>query len=186
MGPLFVVTGASGVGKTAVGDVLARRLRGCTVYDLDLIWCRTWDERNDNWLRIAHSNWQAGMHTVFCGTLLPDQVDHLPNRCLVGDILYLTLHCDDADRQRRLRARWQHRLPDGEAFIDRQRLFAAWLIANAGAFNPPMAIVDTSRRTAGDVAVDVARWVETWRSSYEQEPGVRYREMAQPGLARQA
>jgi hypothetical protein len=152
----YVVTGASGVGKTAVAQELTGLLDGCAVYDLDLIWCRDWDERNDNWLRVAHANGLCGLDTVFCGTLLPSQVESLPNRCLVGDLLYCDLDCSDEDRDRRLRARWQHRLPDGEAFIRRHRDFAAELLRRAPTFTPPMPVVSTSGRTVAEAAAEVA------------------------------
>jgi hypothetical protein len=137
--PLFVVTEASGVGKTAVCEALTGRLERCAVYDLDLIWAPTWDERDDNWFRIAHANGLAGLDTVFCGTMLPSRADRLPNRCLVGEVRYACLHCSDTEREHRLHQPWQYCLPDGAAFIERQREFAAWLVENAANFWPPNA-----------------------------------------------
>ncbi|HEX4215136.1 MAG TPA: hypothetical protein VIA06_17590 [Candidatus Dormibacteraeota bacterium] len=171
--PAYVVTGTGGAGKTAVSTELPRLLAGCAVYDVDLIWCGTWDERNDNWLRIAHANGLCGLDTVFCGTVLPSGVDSLPNRCLVGDLLYLDLHCTDEDRDRRLRARWQHGQPDGEEVVHRHRAFAAELLRRAPEFAPPMPVVSTSGRSVAEAAADVAAWVDGWRRDYERRPGVR-------------
>lgn len=172
--PLYVITGASGAGKTAISVELPRRLDRCAVYDLDLIWCATWDDRNDNWLRIAHANGLCGIDTVLCGTALPEGTDPLPDRCLVGDILYLDLHCDDEDRDRRLRARWQHQASDGEDTVRRHRAFAAEILRRAPAFTPPMPVVSTSGRSVPDVAGEVAAWVDWWRRDYDRRPGVRH------------
>ena len=178
--PLLVATGASGAGKSAVCELLRDRLSGCAVYDVDLIWCSSWDERNDSWLRIAHSNGLSNTSTVLCGTLLPHHVDHLPNRCLVGDVLYLNLHCDDQDRSDRLQARWQHRSPGADEFIERQRSFASWLLKSAGAFHPPMPTVSTSGRTVSDTAGDVARWIDEQREAYAADQSARYTGVRQP------
>jgi hypothetical protein len=66
--PLFVVTGASGAGKSTIAPALRSRLRECVVFDKDLIWGASWDQVYNNWLRIAYSIAQGGRHTVICGT----------------------------------------------------------------------------------------------------------------------
>ena len=166
--------------RAQVCELLRDRLSGCAVYDVDLIWCSSWDERNDNWLRIAHSNGLSNTSTVLCGTLLPHHVDHLPNRCLVGDVLYLNLHRDHQDRSHRLQARWQHRSPGADEFIERQRSFASWLLKSAGAFHPPMPTVSTSGRTVSDTAGDVARWIDEQREAYAADQSARYTGVRQP------
>jgi hypothetical protein len=65
--PLFVVTGASGAGKTTVTAPLQRLLPECAVFEGDLILqvsALGWDMWRDTWLRIAHGVALSGRPTV--------------------------------------------------------------------------------------------------------------------------
>jgi hypothetical protein len=56
--PLFVVTGASGTGKTTITEPLRRALPGCDVFDTDIILqvaALGWDTWRNTWLRLAHA-----------------------------------------------------------------------------------------------------------------------------------
>jgi len=105
--PLYVVTGASGAGKTTITEPLRRALPGCDVFDTDII-VRVamlgWDTWRNTWLRLAHGIALNGRVTILCGSLLPSQLETLPARKLVGPIRFCTLDCPDtilADRLRR-------------------------------------------------------------------------------------
>jgi adenylylsulfate kinase-like enzyme len=50
--PLYIVTGASGSGKSTVVAELRCQLPECVVFDADLLWGRT-NEYHNIWLRIA-------------------------------------------------------------------------------------------------------------------------------------
>jgi hypothetical protein len=66
--PLFVVTGASGNGKTAVVEPLRRRLPDCEIFETDLILhvaAPGWD----TWLQLAHAVALNGHATVLSGSL---------------------------------------------------------------------------------------------------------------------
>jgi hypothetical protein len=55
--PLFVVTGASGAGKTTVTDPLRRLLPECVVFEgdsINQIAALGWDVWRDTWLHVAH------------------------------------------------------------------------------------------------------------------------------------
>src|SRR4051794_19524157 len=74
--PLFIVTGASGSGKSAAAGELRGRLPECVVFDSDLLWGRTAEgQYHNDWIRIAYSIAQGGRHTIICGTLMPDDMD---------------------------------------------------------------------------------------------------------------
>lgn len=103
---LFIITGASGSGKTSVLPLVRSRLPNSIVYDADLLWGRCAEGQFlNNWLKIAYSNAQAGVHTILCGTVMPWDLDAAENRPLVGSVFYLNLHCENTDRASRLFAR---------------------------------------------------------------------------------
>lgn len=95
--PLFVVTGASGSGKTAVLGPLARLLAGrCATFDVDLLIDAAaelshprpirWPAFRAAWLAVTQGVAQAGMPTVLLGPLIPEHLEDLPARRWVGDI----------------------------------------------------------------------------------------------------
>jgi predicted kinase len=161
LGPLFIVTGASGSGKTAVLAPLARRLRGrCVTVDADMlmdsaaalnegkeiIWPAFWDA----WLSFAHGVAQSGLPTVLLGPLMPDHLRDLPARRWTGDIRFLVLDCPDDLRRDRINARPVWRSRD----IDEQVEFGRWLRRNI----PDS--VDTSSGTPEDTAASIAAWID--------------------------
>jgi chloramphenicol 3-O-phosphotransferase len=159
--PLFVVTGASGAGKTSIIPALRQLLPECIIFDKDLLWGRCDDKQfYNNWLRIAYSIAQGGRHTVICGTIMPWDLDSCEDRGLVGTIHFLNLHCSDEIREQRLRNRPAWRASSSEAFILEHKRFAQWLLDNATTmYDPPMLIVDTSKASVEEVAHAAAQWV---------------------------
>jgi len=158
--PIFVVTGASGSGKSAVHGELARRLAGrCVTFDVDWLIDPAnalshgrpieWSAVRDAWLSVAHGVAQAGMPTVLLGPLIPDHLANLPARRWVGPAHFLVLDCADDVRRERIEARprWRGR------GIAEQIEFARWLRAHVADR------VDTSMGTVGDAATAIASWV---------------------------
>jgi broad-specificity NMP kinase len=163
--PLFIVTGASGTGKTAIVEPLQRLLPEWPVFETDILWDsgRDWHYVRQNWLRIAHRLAQTGRPTILCGTHLPEHLDRCDCRDFFRQIHYLILHCDDETLAARLRARpaWHNQT---EAFIAEQRRFNQWLIRNATtAFDPSPVLVDTTRASVQQVAETIHGWAkERW------------------------
>jgi hypothetical protein len=131
--PLFVVTGASGAGKTTITGPLRRALPGCDVFDTDIILqvaALGWDTWRNTWLRLAHAIALNGRVTVLCGSLLPSQLETLPARKLIGPIRFCTLDCPDTVLAGRLGRRPSWRGTSTADAIARHQRFAAWLRAN--------------------------------------------------------
>jgi len=154
--PLFIVTGASGTGKTTITEPLRRSLPRCDVFDTDIILqvaALGWDTWRNTWLRLAHAIALNGRVTVLCGSLMPDQLEPLPARKLVGPIRFCTLDCPDTILAGRLRRRPAWRGTSTDDAIARHQRFAAWLRAHI------QPCYDTSQQTPAETAGHIATWI---------------------------
>jgi hypothetical protein len=160
LGPLFVVTGASGSGKTAVLAPLARMLAGrCVTFDVDWLLDSAqtlsgsqpidWAAFRDAWLSVAHGVAQCGLATVLLGPFIPEHLQGLPARRWTGDIHFIVLDCPDELRRVRIAARPPWRSRD----IEEQVAFGQWLRRNI----PER--VDTSAGAPEDTATAVSAWI---------------------------
>ena len=168
--PLFVVTGASGAGKTTVTEPLRRLLPDCDVFEADItlqVAALGWDTWRNTWLRLVHGVALNGRVTVLCGSLMPDQLESVPARKLLGPIHFCNLDCRDDVLAERLRARpsWRHRSSES-AILDHQR-FAAWLRTHI------QPCWDSSVLTPGEVAGQIATWVRHTLGNAGLPPGGR-------------
>ncbi|MEV0400885.1 hypothetical protein [Actinoallomurus sp. NPDC050550] len=161
LGPLFIVTGASGSGKTAVLAPLARRLQGrCITFDADLLMDAAaalsggqpidWPAFRGAWLAVAHGVAQSGMPTVLLGPFIPSHLKDLPARRWIADIHFIVLDCPDELRRTRISTRPPWRSRD----IEEQVEFGQWLRRNI------TDRVDTSSGTPEDTAAAIAAWID--------------------------
>ena len=96
--PLFVVTGASGTGKSTITGPLRTLIPGCLVAETDVILhvaALGWDIWRNTWLQLTHAAALGGQATVLTGSLTPDQLERLPARKLIGAIHFALLDCPD-------------------------------------------------------------------------------------------
>jgi hypothetical protein len=166
--PLFVVTGASGTGKSTITGPLRSLLPGCLVFETDVILhvaALGWDTWRNTWLQLTHASALGGRPTVLTGSLTPDQLERLPARKLIGPIHFALLDCPDDVLADRLRARPAWRLSSTEAKIIEHQRFAAWLRAR---ITPSF---DTSSASAAEVADQVAAWVQALLPAAEAPTG---------------
>ena len=155
--PLFVVTGASGTGKSTITGPLRALLPGCLVAETDVILhvaALGWDTWRNTWLQLAHAVALGGQATVLTGSFAPGQLERLPARKLIGPIHFALLDCPDDVLAGRLRARPAWRGTSSPAKITENQRFAAWLRARV---TPS---IDTSTATPDEVAGRIAAWVK--------------------------
>jgi len=164
--PLFIITGASGAGKSTICLALVPILKECVVMDKDILWgmiSATPEDEYHNyrnvWLRIAKNIGQAGKPVVLCGTALPEEFETCPERRYFSTLHYLVMVCDDGVLVERLHQRpaWRH--SDLAAFVEDMLQFNRWLREHADKTNPAMTLHDTSHRSPGETVEEVAYWI---------------------------
>ena len=164
--PLFIITGASGTGKSTVCLSLTSLLIECVVLEQDILWGVVPATSEDNysdyrnvWLRVAKNVGQAGRPVVLCGTALPEQFEECPERRYFSTLHYLTFVCDDDTLEERLKQRPGWRKSHTPEFLKNMLQFNKWLKANASLTMPPMTLFDTSNRSIDETVEYVAEWV---------------------------
>jgi predicted kinase len=164
--PLFVVTGASGTGKTAAALRLSSEMRDHVWLESDILWRPEFDTPEDGyrtfrnlWLRIAKNISQAGRPVVLIGAGIPEQFEACVERRYFTELHYLALVCDDAVITERLAARPAWRKSASLEFLEQMRSFNGWLRQNAARTAPAMTVLDTSEISESQTAERIAAWV---------------------------
>ena len=167
--PLFILTGASGAGKSTVCLELAARMKEVVVMESDILWRAEFDQPETNyrdyretWLRVCKNISQAGRPVVLCGVGEPTQFEQCIERRYFSELHYLALICDDQTLVSRLRNRPPSRASSNDECIKEQVVFNRWLLNNAQNTEPRMALLDTSEITAEETAKKVERWVRSF------------------------
>lgn len=101
----------------------------------------------------AHGEALNGRVMVLCGSLLPDQLDAVPARKLLGPIHFCDLDCPDDVLAARLCARPSWRHSSSETVIAEHQRFAAWLRTHI------QPCYDTSALTPDETAAQIAAWI---------------------------
>jgi gluconate kinase len=148
--PLFIVTGASGVGKTTVMHELRTILPEFVVFSTDLDNFGTtgakleYQDRFNLLLHFANAVAKSGRGTIICGTFMPWDAKKCDTYDNFSALCFINLHCDDDTRNNRLRNREDKAMWTDE-MLKQHEQFARWLLENAEtAYNPPMPTIDTT------------------------------------------
>ena len=163
--PLFILTGASGVGKSTVCLALAAKMKDVVVMESDILWRAEFNqpetdyrEYRETWLRVCKNISQAGTPVVLCGVGVPTQFEQCIERRYFSELHYLALVCDDQILPSRLT--WRGSLKD--EYIKEQVIFNRWLLNNAQNTEPPMTLLDTSEITVDETVEKVERWIRSF------------------------
>jgi hypothetical protein len=171
--PLFIVTGASGVGKTTVMKELRKQLPEFVIFstDSDLFGhspeVSDYQLRFNLLLRFAHYAALSGRGTIICGTMMPWDVKKCDKYHEFSKVCFINLHCDDVIRNARLRNR-EDKATWTDEMLRSHEEFAHWLLSNADtAYDPPMPSIDTTSTPPNGVAEQIARYVLLhWQEQY--------------------
>jgi broad-specificity NMP kinase len=170
--PLFVITGASGVGKSSVCLVLATKTKEVVVMESDILWRDEFnqpatDYRNyrEMWLRVCKNISQAGKPVILCGAGVPAQFEQCVERRYFTEIHYLALVCSDEALESRLRSRPAWRRSSDEEYIRTHLAFNRWLKENVHSTQPPMSLIDTSEMTEHESVERLEDWIRDCRTT---------------------
>ena len=166
--PLFVITGASGTGKSMVCLELPRKTSQCIFIECDLFWGPHFDKPEENYrsfgdhcLRVAKSISQSGRPVVLCGTALPDRYETSVERRYFTNIHYLALVCEDRVLEKRLKNRPGWRNSSQPEFIEPMKEFNQWIKANAHETEPPMTVLDNTHLSIEEAADRIVDWIHS-------------------------
>jgi hypothetical protein len=151
--PLFLLTGASGAGKSTVAAALFQRKTRYIVMEGDILWCGPFtDPENqyaalrDIWLRMCVNISQNGDPVLLAGCAVPEDYARRPAARYFSAIEAVALVCEPDELARRLRARPAWRASGGKAVIEGAAAFNAALLARADIFR-----IDTTRKSVEEV-----------------------------------
>jgi hypothetical protein len=162
--PLWVVTGASGTGKTTLALEASRPDRTFVHLESDILWRSEFNhpirEFREVWLRLVKNIHQAGRPVILYGSAAPQDLEICLERRYIDRIHYLALVCPAGVLEERLRSRPGWRMAGSDAFLQDMQVFNQWLMSSR---YPDMVTLDTSLDGPGDTAQAVLRWaVQNW------------------------
>jgi broad-specificity NMP kinase len=162
--PLFIITGTSGVGKSATSQGLYKTKSNVIVMESDILWNNAFnDPENDYrkyrelWLRMCKNISQGGKPVVLCGCSLPAQFESCTERRYFSNLYYLAIVCDDNILKKRLEKR---NLRDND-YINNSISFNKWLKENADSTKPSMTLLDTSNLTIEEAVNRASAWIDS-------------------------
>lgn len=163
--PLFIVTGASGVGKTTVIHELRALLPDFVIFSTDNDNFGTtaskleYQDRFNLLLHFANSVAKSRRGTIICGTLMPWDAQKCDTYNNFGEFCFINLHCDNTTRNSRLRNREDKDTWTDEMLKSHEE-FAQWLLNNAEtAYNPPMPTIETTTTPPSEVAEKIKSYI---------------------------
>jgi broad-specificity NMP kinase len=166
--PLFILTGASGSGKSTASLALSDKSKDVVVMESDILWRDEFNRPETNyqnyremWLRVCKNISQAGKPVVLSGCAVPEQFEACVERRYFSDIHYLALVCGNESLASRLRTRPAWRDCFRDEYIQDHLAFNDWLKSNAENTQPRMTLLDTSEKTAVETAEEVIRWIKS-------------------------
>jgi DNA-directed RNA polymerase subunit RPC12/RpoP len=166
--PLFIITGASGTGKTSLSSEIALMdEKPDLIYlDSDMLLIKEftgsgWQEYRDIWLWVCLNISQSGRPVALFGSASPSDFENAPRRKYFSAIHYLALTCDRGVLEQRLVQRPEWRQSSSPEFVKRHLEWNQWFIDNASTADPPHSILDTTDKTLQEAIMELFAWIDT-------------------------
>ena len=160
--PLFIISGASGVGKSTLCEILFQNEADYIVLESDILWHDVYNTPDDDYrlyrrtqMRLCANIAQIGMPVVLCGCAVPKQFESLEERKLFTQIYYLAVVCDDSALKDKL---YNGRGISDENWLASSFEFNNWLKQN-GKING-MTLLDNTNLTPQEGAEIVDLWIK--------------------------
>ncbi|MCI8614467.1 hypothetical protein D7V94_05530 [Parablautia intestinalis] len=161
--PLFIITGASCVGKSTLCEQLFLHEKDYIVMESDLLWNDMYNTPEDDycayrrlWMRMCANISQIGKPVVLCGCAIPKQFENQPEREMFSDIYYLAAVCGDEVLEDRMR---NGRKVNEEGWIKSSLDFNNWLKQNADKTSPRITLLDTTNLSPSQAAGIADSWI---------------------------
>ncbi|OMF97097.1 AAA family ATPase [Paenibacillus sp. FSL R7-0273] len=175
--PLFIVTGASGTGKTTVMHELRTLMPEFDVLSTDhdnfgsTAAKLEYQDRYNLLLHFANAVAKSGRGTIICGTFMTWDAEKCDTYGSFSELCFINLHCDDCTRNARLRSREDHAMWTDD-MLRQHEDFARWLLDHAETdYNPPMPVIDTSKTPPNQVAEQIREYVlSRWNKRTRKTP----------------
>jgi broad-specificity NMP kinase len=163
--PLFVITGSSGCGKTAVTQKLVGQMDSCIFLESDyfLLVQDTCTSAQDYWNFLILQCMQLVRNKrspVLSGWVNPSQIETLPRAKFFSAVHFLVLTCDQATQTERLKARY---LKNPPALPAQQKIETALRgtrhLQEEAETRPNVTELDTTHMTLDQTALATERWI---------------------------
>jgi adenylate kinase len=153
---LFVITGASCIGKTTACEILFKNEKDYIVMEGDLLWSEIYNTPEDNyreyrelWMRVCCNISQIGMPVVFCGCATPEQFEECKARRFFSEIIYIAVVAENDELVKRMK--YGRNVTD-DNWIESSVQFNEWLKNNAANTTPNILLVDNSQLSPAETA----------------------------------
>jgi predicted kinase/DNA-directed RNA polymerase subunit RPC12/RpoP len=168
--PLWIVSGASGSGKSSVCRNLTGQLDRVVLLDSDILWREAFNTPENNyadffetWMRMCKNIAQSGRPVVLfgVGVGVPENLENCIERRYFSTIHYLALVCANEVLTQRLQARPAWRSVNSAGFIEEQKRFNQWFLHyNRNGLEPVIRLLDTSLRSLEETAQAISSWID--------------------------
>jgi len=147
--PLFVLTGASGVGKSTIGRRIQAKSNDIVVLESDILWNDYYNNPESNyahyrklWLNLCKNINQAGKPTLLVGCGTPDQFQNCEEKDYFSKIVYIVIATSTKNLECQLMSRPEYRNCSSQSYIDEHTKYNNWNKNNWNKTNPPMHLVN--------------------------------------------
>jgi 2-phosphoglycerate kinase len=164
--PLFIVSGASGAGKSSACNALLGKLEEVILLDSDILWRGEFNRPDhyrdffETWLRMAKNISQSGRPVVLfgAGVGVPENIEPCVERRYFSAVHYLALVCDDEVLAQRLNARPAWRGTGNLSFIEENIRFNRWF-KESGIHGHSITLIETTDVPLEKTVEQVKGWI---------------------------